>query len=481
MQLRNLFNRLKKLLLALILVAITLLGVRTYDALQGPPLEPWHKLVPDELSAAQLDKSDWAAYLRAEQQAFIEVKQEVTDKLDAEERIPLNRYYDRSPIYPEHFAQDWNRSYELMPAGKPVGAVVLLHGLTDSPYSLRHIAEDYRQRGFVAVGIRLPGHGTVPGGLTNVDWEQWMAATRLAMREARRAAGADVPLQMVGFSNGGALAMKYTLDTLDDASLIRPSRVVLISPMIGVTRYARFAGYAGWPAIFPAFAKTAWLNLMPEFNPFKYNSFPVKAARQSYLLTDVLQQQISKEAKSGKLAQLPPLLAFQSVVDSTVSTRAVVTALFNQLPANGSQLVLIDINRSAYVGPLLRSSSETAVDRLLPPAPRLYQTTVITNAAPDQAATVAQITQAGQTEGTTTPLGLDYPSEFFSLSHVALPFPTDDSLYGRTPQGPAQFGIRLGTLAARGENGALVVSMDQLMRVSSNPFYPYMLQRMRGF
>lgn len=481
MPLRTLFRRLKKLLLVLILVVITLLAVRTYDALQGPPLEPWHKLVPDELSAEQLDNSDWPAYLRAEQQAFVEVKQEVTDKLDAQERIPLNRYYDRSPIYPEHFAQDWNRSYELMPAGKPVGAVVLLHGLTDSPYSLRHIAEDYRQRGFVAVGIRLPGHGTVPGGLTNVDWEQWMAATRLAVREARRAAGAEVPLQMVGFSNGGALAMKYTLDTLDDASLIRPSRVVLISPMIGVTSFARFAGYAGWPAIFPAFAKTAWLNLMPEFNPFKYNSFPVKAARQSYLLTDILQQQIIKEAKSGRLSQLPPLLAFQSVVDSTVSTRAVVTALFNQLPANGSQLVLIDINRSAYVGPLLRPSSETAVERLLPPAPRRYQTTVITNAAPDQAATVAQITAAGQTAGVATPLGLDYPSEFFSLSHVALPFPTDDSLYGRTPQGPAQFGIRLGTLAARGENGALVVSMDQLMRVSSNPFYPYMLQRIRGF
>jgi len=479
--LRTFFNRLKKLLVALVLVVITLLAVRTYDALQGPPLEPWHKLVPDELSAQQLDNSDWAAYLRAEQQAFVEVRKDVTEKLDAEERIPLNRYYDRSPIYPEHFAQDWNRSYELMPAGKPVGAVVLLHGLTDSPYSLRHIAENYRQRGFVAVGIRLPGHGTVPGGLPRVDWAQWLAATRLAVREARRAAGTDVPLQLVGFSNGGALAMKYTLDSLDDPSLARPSRVVLISPMIGVTSFARFAGYAGWPAIFPAFAKTAWLNLMPEFNPFKYNSFPVNAARQSYLLTHVLQQQIIQDERSGKLTQLPPVLAFQSVVDSTVSTRAVVTALFNQLPANGSQLVLFDINRSAYVGPLLRPASDTAVERLLPAAPRRYQTTVITNVSPGQAATVAQVTQAGQAEGVTTPLGLDYPSEFYSLSHVALPFPTDDSLYGRTPQGPVQFGIRLGTLAARGESGALVVSMVQLMRVSSNPFYPYMLQRIVGF
>jgi alpha-beta hydrolase superfamily lysophospholipase len=45
---------------------------------------------------------------------------------------------------------------------------VLLHGLTDSPYSLRHIAKLYRERGFVAIGIRMPGHGTVPAGLTDV-------------------------------------------------------------------------------------------------------------------------------------------------------------------------------------------------------------------------------------------------------------------------------------------------------------------------
>ena len=477
MHFRKLSRRLKRGLFALLLVALTLFGVRAYDSLQGAPLEPWHRLVPDELTEAQLDKSTWADYLKAEQRAFEEVKQQVTDKLEPEERIPLNRYYDRSPIYPEHFATDWNRSYELMPEGKPRGAVVLLHGLTDSPYSLRHIAQDYQRRGFVAVGIRLPGHGTVPGGLTNVDWPQWLAATRLAVREARRAAGPDVPLQMVGFSNGGALAVKYTLDALDNASLERPARLVLISPMIGVTSFARFAGIAGWPAIFPAFAKTAWLNILPEFNPFKYNSFPVNGARQSYLLTRALQKQVSANAKSGKLEQLPPILAFQSVLDSTVSTRAVVTHLFNQLPANGSQLVLIDINRNAYVGPLLRASSETAIERLLPAAPRHYQTTVITNASPEQAATVAQITEAGQAQATTTPLGIDYPSEFYSLSHVALPFPLDDSLYGRNPQGAPQYGIHLGRLAARGESGALVVSMDQLMRVSSNPFYPYMLQR----
>ena len=90
----------------------------------------------------------------------------------------------------------------LEPAGAPVGAVVLLHGLTDSPYSLRHIARRYRELGYVAVAI-IPAHGTVPGALTQVDWEDWSEATRLAVREARRRVGPSRPLHLIGFSNGG--------------------------------------------------------------------------------------------------------------------------------------------------------------------------------------------------------------------------------------------------------------------------------------
>ena len=110
------------------------------------------------------------------------------------------------------------------------------------------------------MALRLPAHGTVPGALTDVDWEHWMAATRLAVREARRLAGPGKPLHIVGFSNGGALALKYALDALGDESLPRPDRLFLISPMIGITSFARFAGLAGLPAILPAFARAAWLG-----------------------------------------------------------------------------------------------------------------------------------------------------------------------------------------------------------------------------
>lgn len=57
-----------------------------------------------------------------------------------------------------------------------------------------------------------------------MDWQDWLAATRLAVREAKRLTGNDVPLHIVGFSNGGALAMKYSLDALDNAELAKPQR-----------------------------------------------------------------------------------------------------------------------------------------------------------------------------------------------------------------------------------------------------------------
>ena len=142
----------------------------------------------------------------------------------------------------------------LEPEGAPVGAAVLLHGLTDAPYSQRHIAARYAEHGFVAIVPRLPAHGTVPAALTEVEWEDWMAATRLAVREARARIGPDLPLHLVGFSNGGALAMKYALDAIEDPALSPPDRLVLISPMIGITAFARFAGVAGLPAILPNFA-----------------------------------------------------------------------------------------------------------------------------------------------------------------------------------------------------------------------------------
>ena len=473
-------NRFVKITGALLGVSLlTLLAVRIYDSQRGLPLEPWHTHVPHELSREKLDAANWTEYLAAEARIFDDVQREVTRKLDAADRVPANRYFEGSPVYPGHFAQDFNRSFVLEPKGKPVGAVVLLHGLTDSPYSQRHIAGFYRDQGFVAIVPRMPAHGTVPAALTDVEWEDWMAATRLAVREARSRIEPSAPLHLVGFSNGGALALMYALDSIGDEKLSRPDRLVLISPMVGITRAARYAGLAGLPALLPAFAKAAWLGIVPEFNPFKYNSFPVNGARQSYRLTRDLQARIARYAREGKLGQLPPILTFQSLIDFTVSTRAIVSALYAQLPENGHELVLFDVNRTAKFGPLLRSSADTALARIVPRGPRRYRLTIITNSDDESDDVIERVTEVGSDVEKSRPLGLSYPRGFYSLSHVALPFPVSDALYGAEPDPSENFGENLGTLAPRGERIVLIASLDALMRASSNPFFPYMTDRIR--
>lgn len=470
----------RRLGILLLTVLATIFVVRAVEAWRGPPLEPWHTFVPKEMSSAELATADLATYRAEEDRIFTSVREEVTDKLPPRDRQRFNRYFEQSPIYPGHFAQDFNRTFVLEPEGETLGAAVFLHGLTDSPYSLRHLARRYAARGFLAIGLRLPGHGTVPGALTAVDYEDWIAATRLAMREARKRVGPDKPIHIVGYSNGGALALMHALDALDDPKLVAPAKIVLISPMVGVTEFARFAGVAGWPAIFPAFAKAAWLSIIPEFNPFKYNSFPVQAARQSFRLTQALQANITRHLRSGRLAGLAPVLTFQSVLDHTVSTRAVIEALHAHLDDNGSELVLFDINRNTHFEQLLNARADTALARLLPPAPRRFRTAVVTNRDPASDQMEVRVTPAGSTQEEVRPLTLPYPPDVYSLSHVAVPFPLTDGLYGLTPDPADNFGVRLGDIAARGEYGALIVNVDMLVRMSSNPFFPYLLERLEA-
>ncbi|MEO3474802.1 alpha/beta fold hydrolase [Roseomonas sp. CAU 1739] len=469
---------LKRAILLVAALLVLIVGLRIWDVQSGPPLGPWHEFVPPELSVAATDRADWAAWMSAEEAAFAATHAAVTDRLDAADRIPINRWFDGSPVNPAHFARDWNRSFVLEPSGPPVGVAVFLHGLTDAPYSLRHLAEAYRARGFLAIAIRMPGHGMVPAGLTEAVWEEWMAATRLAMRSARARVPAG-PLHLVGYSNGGALALKHALDAIEDPRLPQADRLVLLSPMVGVTAFARFAGLAGLPAFLPRFAKAAWLDILPEFNPFKFNSFPVNAARQTHRLTSALDAQIDRLAQAGRLGTLPPVLTFQSVVDATVSTPAVLTRLYDRLPANGSEVVLFDINRSVKFGPLFATGADGALGRILPAATRRYAVTVVGNDGEGLAA-VARRIAAGSAMEEVHALGVEWPRSVYSLSHVALPFPASDGLYGGDPDPADAMGVALGAIAVRGERGVLVMDANSFARITWNPFFGYLLERVSG-
>jgi len=90
---------------------------------------------------------------------------------------------------------------------------------------------------------------------------------------------------------------------------------------------------------------------------------------------------------------------------------------------------------------------------------------------------VTRSVPAGETQERRAPLAIDYPAGLYSLSHVAIPFPAEDGLYGSAPERKNEFGISFGTLSLRGESAVLIVGLDSIMRATSNPFYPYMIAR----
>ena len=75
---------------------LTFFAVRVYDTQRGLPLEPWHTYVPHEMRVEKLQGADWTQYLAAEATIFNDVRREVSQKLEAGDRVPSNRYFDGS-------------------------------------------------------------------------------------------------------------------------------------------------------------------------------------------------------------------------------------------------------------------------------------------------------------------------------------------------------------------------------------------------
>jgi hypothetical protein len=103
-----------------------------------------------------------------------------------------------------------------------------------------------------------------------------------------------------------------------------------------------------------------------------------------------------------------------------------------------------------------------------------FAVTLVTNENPDSPAAVARRQPPFSAEVTDTePLGLAWPPAVISLSHVALPFPPDDPLYGQRPPDNEDL-LFLGQTGLQGERGLLLIPADWLMRMRHNPFYAYL-------
>lgn len=461
------------LVFALGALAVIALGDVLYSSTLGP-LRPWHTAhLQHEFTASQAHGGyGFTQYRAQEALLFAEVQELRRSHFNASLDSAISRYAPDGGPYRKRVAGDWNRSYVLQAAPER-GVALLVHGLSDSPYSLRPLALALQTAGITVYGLRLPGHGTIPAGLDAADWQDWLAAVDITARELRRD-HPNVPYWFVGYSTGATLGIKHASDALAAGrSDLVPQRLFLLSPAVGVSPLARLSNVQRLISRFGIAAKARWTNVDLEIDPYKYTSFAKNAGAQVAALCRVLDNDLRSMDGAGSIGRLPPVTTFQSLADATVVVTDLPRVLYGRLQGGNSELMLFDLNRRKELERFLTFSPKV-VGAAFEKAPRRdYRFMLVSN---DQGSPSVAVNtfEPAQSRPSVQPVPYVWPDNVYSLSHVAVPFPMDDPLYGLHAK-PYDDGLpSLGMLALRGEKGAFAMAPADQLRMRSNPFFGLM-------
>lgn len=195
----------------------------------------------------------------------------------------------------------------LMPGAQPYDhdgsdvGVLLLHGFTGSPKSMRPWGEFLAAEGLTVKVPRLPGHGTRWQDMNITTWQDWYAEADRAFRELSAKCST---VFVMGLSMGGSLTLR--LAEMKGEAI---SGIVLVNPAVHSERPDRFA----LPIIkhvigsFPGISND--IN-KPGQDEGAYDRIPLKAAHSLTHLWSAVKTDIE--------AVTQPVLLFRSAVDHVV-------------------------------------------------------------------------------------------------------------------------------------------------------------------
>lgn len=104
--------------------------------------------------------------------------------------------------------------------------IVLVHGFTGSPAAMRPWAEYLNARGYSVRVPRLPGHGTKPADLNNVQWQEWPAKVAAEILELQKSCS---KIFVAGLSMGGGTTLNIAASHGE-----KLSGIILVNPMMHV-------------------------------------------------------------------------------------------------------------------------------------------------------------------------------------------------------------------------------------------------------
>lgn len=213
--------------------------------------------------------------------------------------------------------------------------VLLIHGLLASPAELRDYGRHLAEQGYTVLGVRLKGHGTSPFALRDTSYEQWFDSVRRGFNILKSHCAR---LCLVGFSTGGALALKLAVEQHPE-----------ILGVVAISVPVKFVNPAFMlvPLLHNANTLVRWLSSYEGVKPFidntpehpdiNYCSTPIRALYELRRLIQALEALLPDVAT--------PTLLLYADRDPVVATDPSAAAVFEWLGAAEKTLHIIESDR----------------------------------------------------------------------------------------------------------------------------------------
>ena len=194
--------------------------------------------------------------------------------------------------------------------------VVLVHGFTGSPAAMRPWAEFLNAHGYSVRVPLLPGHGTKPADLNEVQWPDWPAKVSSEIAELQKHCS---QIFVAGLSMGGGTTLQVAAEQGD-----KLSGIILVNPMIHVKGISPTLAFVISRVI--KFGKSVGNDVKrPGVTEYSYDKMPYRGIHQ--LLT------MLKLTRAALPSIKVPMQLFHSVDDHT-------------LPVSNTEIIMREIGSS---------------------------------------------------------------------------------------------------------------------------------------
>jgi carboxylesterase len=191
--------------------------------------------------------------------------------------------------------------------------VLLSHGFTGSPYSMKPFAEHLAGQGYGVAVPRLPGHGTRWQELNTTRWQDWYAVLDAELEKLRMD---HDQVFVAGLSMGGCLVLRLAEEHGSDVA-----GVIVVNPSVS-SDDVRLRALPVLQRLVPSLPGISDDIKKPGVTENAYDRMPLKALYSLSRLWTVTRSDLAKVTQ--------PLLLFRSTVDHVVepsSSRRVLEAV----------------------------------------------------------------------------------------------------------------------------------------------------------